>query len=139
LVHKRLIAPPAAESIDLQSVCWLIDSPVGQLLRKHAGDLRRELPLYFALPPEELDPQARSDDPRDRVMLRSRIDVLVPSERGLEIVDYKTDRIAKPELYKPQMRLYRRAIEAMTGEPVAAVHLVFLSARRIESVASIAK
>jgi ATP-dependent exoDNAse (exonuclease V) beta subunit len=72
-------------------------------------------------------------------MLRSRIDVLVPTDRGLEIVDYKTDAIAKPELYKPQMKLYRRAIEAMTGKPVAAVHLVFLSARRIESMAPISK
>jgi ATP-dependent helicase/nuclease subunit A len=139
LVTKRLIAPPAAESIDMESICWLVGSPIGQILRQHAGELRRELPLYFALPPQELDPQAVSSDPRDRVMLRSRIDVLVPTPRGLEIVDYKTDRVARPELYHGQMKLYRRAIEAMTGQPVAAIHLVFLSARRIETVTTIPK
>ena len=67
-------------------------------------------------------------------MIRSRIDVLVPTERGLEIVDYKTDRVASVELYRGQMDLYRRAIKEMTGRPVAAVHLVFLRARHIESL-----
>jgi ATP-dependent helicase/nuclease subunit A len=137
LVEKRLIAPSAANSIDTESICWLVGSRVGELLRKHASTLRRELPLYLAMGPDEFDPSARSDDRRDRVMLRSRLDVLVPTPAGLEIVDYKTDRVARPDLYKPQMRLYRRAVEAMTGKRLAAVHLVFLSARRIESLSPI--
>ena len=34
----------------------------------------------------------------------------------------------------PKMDLYRRAIREMTGKDVAAVHVVFLSARRIVTV-----
>jgi ATP-dependent helicase/nuclease subunit A len=70
-------------------------------------------------------------------MVRSRADALVQSPRGLEVVDYKTDRVdehtlaARVEYYRPQMDLYRRAIKAVAGKPVAAVHLVFLHARKV--------
>jgi ATP-dependent exoDNAse (exonuclease V) beta subunit len=137
LVENRLIAPAAAQSVDVDSICWLIGSPVGEMLRAHAKATRRELPIYLALPPEELDPQAKSDDPQDRVMVRSRADAVVTTPRGLEVVDYKTDRIdeqtltERVEFYRGQMDLYRRAIKAVTGQDVAAVHLVFLHARRI--------
>ena len=67
-------------------------------------------------------------------MVRSRIDVLMETDAGLEIVDYKTDRTADVDLYRGQMALYRRAIESMTGKKVAAVHLVFLTARHIETL-----
>jgi ATP-dependent helicase/nuclease subunit A len=137
LVDKRLIAPAAAQSVDVESICWFVGSPIGQLLAAHATTTRRELPIYLALPPHEIDAEARSDDPQDRVMVRSRADALVQTPRGLEVVDYKTDRIdeetlaERVEYYRPQMDLYRRAIKAVTGQPVAAVHLVFLAARRI--------
>jgi ATP-dependent helicase/nuclease subunit A len=135
LVDKRLLAPAAAKSIDLESIRWLMSTPVGKLLREHAGTLRRELPIYFAMPAGEFDAAAASSaDPQDRIMIRSRIDVLVQPNEGLELVDYKTDRAADVELYRGQMGLYRRAIESMTGRKVTAVHLVFLSARQIETM-----
>jgi ATP-dependent helicase/nuclease subunit A len=134
LVKKRLIAPDAANLIDLESICWLVSTPVGHLLRAHGKSLRRELPIYFAMPANEFDVAANSDDPQDRVMIRSRIDVLVSTDKGLEVVDYKTDRTVNVELYRGQMALYRRAIESMTAQRVANVHLVFLSARHIETL-----
>ncbi|HYO08171.1 MAG TPA: UvrD-helicase domain-containing protein [Tepidisphaeraceae bacterium] len=141
LADKRLIAPAEADHVDLESLCWLVGSAVGQLIRAHAKRVRRELPVYFPLPANELDPSApASGDPEDCVMVRSRIDVLVPTPAGLEIVDYKTDRVtpetvaARVERYKPQMELYRRAVKGITGQSVSRVHLVFLSARMIHSV-----
>ena len=140
LVDRRLIAPAAAKSVDLEALCWLRDSSVGRMLRDKANDVRRELPLYLAIDPDEFDPAATSTTPEDRVMVRSRVDALVRTKRGYEIVDYKTDHVtadtlaARVESYRPQMSLYRRAIEAITGQPVAAVHLVFLSIREIITV-----
>jgi ATP-dependent helicase/nuclease subunit A len=112
-----------------------MSSAVGLLLRRHAKTLRRELPIYFAMPAEEFDAAAAgSTDPQDRVMLRSRIDAMLETDAGLEIVDYKTDRTPDVALYQGQMALYRRAIESMTGRAVARVHLVFLRARHIETL-----
>ncbi|MEO6436327.1 MAG: 3'-5' exonuclease, partial [Tepidisphaeraceae bacterium] len=137
LLDRRLMNPAAAGSVDLDSILWLIASDVGKLIRAHAATLRRELPLYLAVPPQEFDATVTSDDPQDRVMVRSRLDLLVATARGLEIVDYKTDRVTEQtldqrvEFYRPQMELYRRAVQEMTGQPPAAVHLVFLHPRRI--------
>ena len=102
--------------------------------------LRRELPLYLALAPGEFDPSAISSDAQDRIMVRSRLDLLLRTERGFEIIDYKTDRVRdqalrdRVEFYRPQMALYRRAVQAITGEPPVAVHLVFLHARQVVTV-----
>lgn len=138
LVAKRLIAPNAAKSVDVDSICWLISSPVGKLLRDNAPNIRRELPLYYPLDPDGPAPE----NPEDRIMVRSRLDVLVPAADGLHIVDYKTDRVsstdidARAELYRGQMEFYRKAVAAMMGKkgpPIAGVHLVFLKAREVRS------
>jgi ATP-dependent helicase/nuclease subunit A len=140
LVDRRLITQNDADAVDLDSICWLAISPVGELIKQHSGEVRRELPLYFARPPGEYPDGADSDDPADAVMLRSRLDVLIPTERGIEIVDYKTDKLTAEQVearardYHPQMALYRRAVEAMTGQTVRAIHLVFLSVREICTV-----
>jgi ATP-dependent helicase/nuclease subunit A len=106
--------------------------------------VRRELPVYLAVPARDFDPAApASDDPEDRVMVRSRIDVLLPGERAgeWEIVDYKTDRLdsaaavdERAAYYRPQMEMYRQAVKAITGREVAKVHLVFLSAKAIRTL-----
>jgi ATP-dependent helicase/nuclease subunit A len=140
LMDRRLISPAAATMVDLDALCWLHASFVGQMLRDPAATVRRELSLYLALNSDEFDPQAKSSDPQDRVMVRSRVDVLIQTARGREIIDYKTDRITPAELaqrvesYRPQMNLYRRGIEALAGQPLNAVHLVFLHLRQIVSV-----
>ena len=72
-------------------------------------------------------------------MVRSRLDVLVPTPAGIEIIDYKTDRVtadtidARVETYRGQLEFYRTAVQAMTGKKVSAVHLVFLFAREIRT------
>jgi ATP-dependent helicase/nuclease subunit A len=136
LIERRLITPAAASAVDLDSVCWLVLSSVGTLIREHRGTLLREVPVYFARDPENLPAPT---DPLDRVMIRSRLDVLIPTQRGYEIVDYKTDRVtsetlpARIEFYQSQMNLYRDALVAVVGEPPAAIHLAFLNARSVHT------
>ncbi len=71
------------------------------------------------------------------MMIRGRIDVLVQTDDGLEIVDYKSDDVnnetinTRAEIYRAQVEFYRKAVEAMQAGPVTKVHLVFLAARQI--------
>ena len=74
-------------------------------------------------------------------MLRGRIDLLVPDERGFTLVDYKTDDVRsrgglqnRAEFYRPQLELYAEAIKKITGRAVHTAHLVFLSAHQIITV-----
>ncbi|MGB7158174.1 MAG: 3'-5' exonuclease, partial [Tepidisphaeraceae bacterium] len=143
LVDRRLISPAAAQMVDADAIAWLASTSIGRTLRTHVSRLRRELPIYFPRDAQRADgaplPPA---DPMDRVMVRSRIDVLVETPAGLEVVDYKTDAItadtlaARAAFYGPQMELYREAVHGATGRPVAAVHLVFLHAREVVSNSS---
>jgi ATP-dependent exoDNAse (exonuclease V) beta subunit len=105
-------------------------------VRREAAVLRRELPVYAARPAA---PDDAAGDPSDQVMLRGRLDALLPlAERSL-VIDYKTDAVtpadaaARAELYRPQVGSYVAAVERMTGKP-AAGKIVFLRARTIHDV-----
>ena len=142
LVDRRLISPTAAEAVDAEAIAWFASHPLGQTLRANASRLRRELPIYFAQDARSPDgADLTPAEPMDRVMIRSRIDVLLETAAGMEIVDYKTDAVtaetvaARVDFYRRQMSLYREGVAAATGRSVAAVYLVFLTARHVERLA----
>src|SRR5438093_8951153 len=104
-------------------------SELGQLIRNNYKSVIRELPLNF---PYSIE---KANDPLDRTMLRGRLDLLVPDERGFTLVDYKTDDVRsrnglqnRADFYRPQLELYGEAIKKITGRAVHTAHLVFLSA-----------
>jgi ATP-dependent helicase/nuclease subunit A len=66
------------------------------------------------------------------VVLEGYIDLLVRTDEGLVVVDYKTDSVgsdeelqAKVARYAPQLGAYGCALESVLGEPVAGARLVF--------------
>jgi ATP-dependent helicase/nuclease subunit A len=141
LINRKLLTAQQARHIDLGAIEWLLTTDLAQRLRNNATQLRRELDFYLAVSPSEFSPAATSADPADQVMIRGRVDALLvpPAPDGLTLVDYKTDRLTpetvdrRAEFYAPQVQLYRRAMEQITGRPVADVHLVFLTARVVVS------
>jgi ATP-dependent helicase/nuclease subunit A len=134
LVKHRLIAPAEKDLVDVDSIVWMMQSSAGELMRRHAAALRRELPIFVA------DASNSSDDPNNCQMLRGRIDVFIPLPDGGIVIDYKTDRVdsegvkSRAEYYGQQMSAYRRAIEAATRMPVGKVLLVFLHTRVVQAV-----
>ena len=127
-VERLLLSPAEAARVDVDALAWLTASEVGALLRAHAAGLRRELPVYAA------GPAAPGAAGADRVMLRGRIDVLVPLPDRSVIIDYKTDSVpadqvaARAAAYDSQTTAYAGAVGRMTGKPVEIV-LVFLRPR----------
>ncbi len=71
--------------------------------------------------------------PIAETVVEGYIDLLVRSEEGYVVVDYKTDRTdvdgrqALVERYTPQLAVYAVALEAVLGEPVVGARLVFLA------------
>ena len=72
-------------------------------------------------------------------VLEGFIDLVIETEEGLEIVDWKTDHISSSEVparlkeYELQAGLYALGLEAATGRPVARVTYVFVSPGSEES------
>ena len=131
LVARRVIDATSARLADRAGIVWFAGTDVGRLLRDSASRLLRELPIYFATPPDGGVPAERLD----QVMVRGRVDVLVPAPGGATVIDFKTDAVtaeaveSRAAAYEHQVRLYRDAVARITGVPPARVCIVFLTPR----------
>jgi ATP-dependent helicase/nuclease subunit A len=133
LVDRELLTEAQASCVDVASIVWLAGSEAGAMLRD-AKRTRREVPVYLADAPEGPGVPP-SDDPLDQVMIRGRLDALVIDDSSVTIIDYKTDAVseaqvpARAEAYRAQLATYARAVERITGKPVKAALLAFLTPR----------
>jgi ATP-dependent helicase/nuclease subunit A len=133
LVKRKLLPSEYANLVDRDAVLWFLKSELGNMIRASHAELIREVPFALMHPAEDCPP---SDDPADQIMIRGRIDLLVPTPSGLSIVDYKTDKVTGLELdqrvetYSRQMRFYADAVRTVACREIASVYLVFLSPRR---------
>ncbi len=131
------ISAAAVESVDVAAIDWLMRQDVGRILRENSNKLLREVPVYFAM-----DSEAGSANPMDQIMIRGRLDLLIPIGDGFIIVDYKTDRVSgaeleqRTEMYRGQLQLYAQAIQRITGKNVIETILVFLHPREIRRLES---
>jgi ATP-dependent helicase/nuclease subunit A len=139
LVDGNVISPEQAPLVNRDQILWFLKSEVGRLIRQNHQHLLRELPFALAEPAENAP---ESSDPLDRVMIRGRIDLMVPQNEGLALVDYKTDHVTLEELparaaaYAGQMRFYAQAIERVAKRRLTAIYLVFLNPKQIVTVSA---
>ena len=58
----------------------------------------------------------------EKIVLQGAIDCMFEEDGKMVVVDYKTDRAKDPlklaEMYKEQLRLYKLAVEQITGKSV---------------------
>ena len=91
--------------------------------RMAAADLRqklfREQPFVLGIEADRLNPGFPADE---TVLVQGIIDAFLEEEKGLVLVDYKTDRVTEEreliERYQIQLDLYQRALEQITGKKV---------------------
>jgi ATP-dependent helicase/nuclease subunit A len=132
-VSERRLTAEEADQVDVDAILWMMNQDVGRLLRDHAANVKREVPIYF-------DTGDTAVDPMDRQMVRGRIDLMVDHAGGWTIVDYKTDRVHgekiddRVEIYAGQLKLYAAAVRRITGKPVNGATLVFLTPRQVREV-----
>jgi ATP-dependent exoDNAse (exonuclease V) beta subunit len=133
MVQLSLLSQQQMDSVNVDDVCWFLGSDLGRLMRDNAKAVRRERTIYF--------PLGDAKEPRDRTMVRGRIDVLLALPDRCVVIDYKTDRTpadaldAQVEHHRPQLALYSEALERIIRKPVA-TYLAFLRARQNRSVKS---
>jgi len=127
--------------IDLAALAWFFTTDLGRRMRESRTIVHREWPFVIGVDPARYDPAARQNDPQDVMLVRGIVDCLFDSGEGLEILDYKTDRVSgegvvkRAAAYAGQLRIYAKAVEMTWGRPVHRLHLAFLAARQIVEVA----
>lgn len=138
LLSNKSITEPIAGLIDKDSILSFFDSHLG---KKVTNAQRRcsEWQFTFALPAGELKeprlPRDTSDEQRATIIVQGIIDLLAQTEKGLVIVDFKTDRITaqqaagQAQLYQRQLELYGRAAEKILKITPVEKWLYFLTPR----------
>jgi len=151
LLSRGVLSKVQAAAVDRSSIQWMMSTELGAMLRKAAGRLWRELPFAAAaivenvpspypspsVPGEGTRPEAprNSLNHLDAPMIRGRIDLLVPTDGGVAVVDYKTDRVTAEQVneramsYVGQVQTYRQSLERIARQRVSGVYLVFLHPR----------
>ncbi|MEH7224910.1 helicase-exonuclease AddAB subunit AddA [Bacillus sp. JJ1566] len=135
MVHNELLTQEQADVIDVESILGFFESGIAQ--RMLASDnVRREVPFSVAIPAFEAYADW-SDEQQENVLIQGVIDCIFEDEKGIVLIDYKTDTItgkfrsfedAKPELkarYRVQLELYSKAIEHIWRKPLNERYLYF--------------
>ncbi|CAM3787479.1 helicase-exonuclease AddAB subunit AddA [Aeromicrobium ponti] len=135
MVHTELLTEEQRESVDPQLIVQFFESELGQRMVQ-AASIRREIPFSLSFPAREIYPDWQGED--EPVLIQGIVDCMFDDEKGLVLLDYKTDGItgrfkggfteAKPVLenrYKVQIDMYTRALEHILKREVNERYLFF--------------
>jgi ATP-dependent helicase/nuclease subunit A len=126
LIEKKRLTKEEEKLVSKQKLSRFLTSGLGKRLQVAEGKglLHREQPFVIGCLASQVQPRIDSEE---TVLVQGVIDCFFEEEKGLVLVDYKTDRVAgKTELvekYKSQMDYYRQALEQLTGKPVVEAYL----------------
>jgi ATP-dependent helicase/nuclease subunit A len=135
MVQRRLLTRKQADSIDKRSVAAFFDGELGRRLAA-AEWIRREVPFSCMLPASRVHGKTVPQSSDEPVMIQGVIDCLFRDEKGLVLLDYKTDRISHgnweqaAERHRFQLELYGEAVSAMLGREVDELYVYFLDGGR---------
>lgn len=137
LTTQGRITPADAGAVLLDAAAWFFDTELGRRVRAHCGLARREVPFDARMRPEDYDPSAAACDPRDVILVRGVVDLLLCRPGEIELIDYKTDAVpaaecaARADRYTAQIQTYASAMESILKKPIRSCWLVFLQARTL--------
>jgi len=144
LIKENYLSEEEGKALDLSKLAAFWDSEIGKKIRSQASAVHRELAFTAKFRPAEIDGiVGRESVPgleHEFIVVQGVADLVVLLAEEIWLVDFKTDDVAardlpeKVKLYRPQLRLYARALEKVYGRPVTNCWLHFLPAQRTESV-----
>ena len=150
LLTDKAMTADAAENINMDSIVAFFNSKLGQLIFDNDNKVMREWPFTFTIPACEsgrvtATEQSEVDGPssslhsvaatrqRDTIIVQGIIDLVIQTQKGLVIVDFKTDKISsaradeRAEFYRRQLELYGRAASAILKTKTISKWLYFLT------------
>ncbi|MDR7239916.1 helicase-exonuclease AddAB subunit AddA [Neobacillus drentensis] len=144
MLNNELLTPEQAEIIDTHLIVQFFQSELGNRYFK-ARSINREVPFTLSMAAREVYPAWKNEE--ESVFVQGIIDCVFEDEKGLVLVDYKSDRIsdrynggfeqAKTILenqYRMQINLYTRAIEQIWRKKVSERYLFFFDGAHILKV-----
>ncbi|MGG3471127.1 helicase-exonuclease AddAB subunit AddA [Neobacillus pocheonensis] len=144
MVHNELLTVEQAEIIDLGLIVQFFQTELGQKYF-HAKAIFREIPFTLSLAAQDVYPNWKDED--ESVFVQGIIDCILEDEKGLILIDYKSDGItdrykggfeqARPILedrYRLQINLYTKAIEQIWKKEVSERYLFFFDGAHVLNI-----
>lgn len=134
-LRQQGLLPPESTRIPARPVAAFVNSPLGQLARQQK--CLREYQFSALFTPAELGLEGGD---QEHILMNGIIDLLIQTPEGLEIVDFKSDRLepgqqqAQAQRYRRQLELYAQAAEKILERPVRHRWVYFLSAGQVVEV-----
>ena len=129
LAQRRLLTAEQAASLDIPALVRFLSSPLAERIRR-ARQVWREYRFALLVDGGIYDPSAAGEE----LLLQGVADCVFETERGLTVVDFKTDRVTgealtqRAETYRPQLAAYAAALEKVLEKPVTERILYFFAA-----------
>lgn len=135
MVQNEMLTLEQADSIEPEMLLNFFRSDIGRRASK-AKNVYKEVPFNLAKDMSEilgLPP----DDALEKIILQGTIDCYFEEKNKFILLDYKSDFIAKDfyeeritllvDQYKPQLGIYKEALEKIRGIKISEAYLFFLS------------
>jgi len=131
LVAANALAEEERPPGELPEVLRTVDAVRASPLWERARAARRrlvEVPFALRVPPEEIgrSSSGAGDGAPSEALLQGAIDLVFEEDDGWVLVDYKSDAVTPRnraqlvKFYEPQVEMYRRYWEKLTGRPTRA-------------------
>jgi ATP-dependent helicase/nuclease subunit A len=140
LEQEKVLSADERAVLDLPAVAAFWNSDVGQKIRRHAANVKRELAFTAKFSPAEVDEilgkSSGANLENEFVVVQGVADLVVALSEEIWLVDFKTDAVHAADLpvklkaYKPQLKLYASALGRIYCKPVTNCWLHFLSAQQ---------
>ena len=136
LIDRGVLDGDSAELIQTTSVARFFETDLGVMVQEHAGGVLREWPFTLGLSLDELTAygfDTSGTESGEHVIVQGIADLIIPTDQGLHLVDFKTDRVTEAQLpkrtagYAQQLALYAQAAHTILERPVIGKWLYFLA------------
>ena len=121
LVEQGFITKVQGDSIDIGKAESFVNSSLADRMLR-SPSLSREYRFTVEIPASSIDNTLEYPYGNEKIVLQGAIDCMFEEDGKMVVVDYKTDRAKDPlklaEMYKEQLRLYKLAVEQITGKSV---------------------
>ncbi len=130
LISRNILPEDSKSEIDIDSIERFLKSDICKRIRK-SSNIKKETPFVVKIPANE----AYSDISSNKdLLVQGIIDLCFIEDNKWVLVDYKTNRITNDNTpgdvvshYKNQLKIYKRALEDLTGIDVKETGLYLLS------------
>lgn len=135
LVDKNILRPEELATVNRKWIADFVKTPIFERLSQASGQglLHRETAIDYNISLTEIY-KDESIDETERIMLVGIVDAFFEDQDGdLVLIDYKTDYVSRDRYgaivarYKPQLDLYARALEDISGKRVKEKYIYLFS------------